>query len=219
MRKAATMIELIITIIVLGLAMTTIPVILSSVSKSDEFSLNQEALLAGATTIGNILTYNWDEKSTDLNITLSPILDVTNGDDELDRETNTTWRKGSFKGTNRRKFYNTILYASTVLGNDTNDSDDIDDFIGTKSLTIVSNSNYDYVKDIDLVTNVYYVNDKTAYNQKNLNFTFDINSAGASTNIKLIEVKVIDKLNNNIIAVFRSYALNIGEYKLLSRDF
>jgi len=71
-RKAATMIELVFTIVILGIAMVTIPTMLSNISKINELSINQEAILAGSTAIGNILTYKWDEKTTDLNVTFSP---------------------------------------------------------------------------------------------------------------------------------------------------
>jgi len=217
-RKAATMIELVFTIVILGIAMVTIPTMLSNISKINELSINQEAILAGSTAIGNILTYKWDEKTTDLNVTFSPILDVTHGDNELDRILNTTKRKGSFKGVGRRKFYNQIIYASSTLGSDFSDMDDIDDFIGVKSLTLNS-GNVDYILDIEIATNVIYISDINDYNKKNINFVFQTSPHISSTNIKMIEVEVKDKDSNQTIAIYRSFASNIGESKLLSRNY
>lgn len=223
MRKSATLIELIFTIIIIGLAMVSIPVVLSQAMKSSEFSLNQEALLAGATKIGNILTYEWDENSTTTQV-IKYVLDVTDGDSELNRypNINSTRRIGHFLGKYRRAFNTNQTFASSVLGQEATDNlpDDIDDFNGQIStLTSVSQSESDYVKDFTLKTKVVYVNDDTDYLQNSIVFDFPITEVNSSTNIKMIEVTITDNQTNSVIAVFRSYASNIGTTNLLSRTF
>jgi len=96
--------------------------------------------------------------------------------------------------------------------------DDIDDFIGVKSLTLNS-GNVDYILDIEIATNVIYISDINDYNKKNINFVFQTSPHISSTNIKMIEVEVKDKDSNQTIAIYRSFASNIGESKLLSRNY
>jgi len=218
------MIELIFTIIIMGISMAAIPVVLSQVTRSDEFSLNQEAILAGATKIGNILTYEWDEKNVEES-DLKHVLDVTNGDMELNRwpNSNSTRRIGHFKGNSRRKFFSSELNASSIGTDDateTNLPDDIDDF-DAKSDTLVVNStsDSDYVKNFILTTKVSYIGDTADYNQTTLSFDFSTTAVAPSTNIKMVEVIIKDVQNNQDIATFRSYAANIGSTKLLHRTF
>ncbi|WP_200763586.1 type II secretion system protein [Nitrosophilus alvini] len=224
MKKSFTMIELIITIVVMAIAMMTVPLILAQVMKSEEFSLNQEALLAGATKIGNVMTYQWDEKNVG-ELDLKHVLDVAGGDSELNRwpDANSTLRIGHFEGEDRRKFFSTILSASTIGiddSNETNFPDDIDDFNGrTNTLVVNSASDSDYVKSFTLTTTVKYVSDSADYSQSTVSFDFSTSGAATTTNIKMIEVKITDNLNNEEIAAFRSFATNIGGYKLLQRTF
>jgi len=88
-RKGFTFIELVVAIVVIGIALMSVPLLLSQASKSDEFSLNQEAVLAGSTKIGNILTFPWDDKLVN-SLSVKHILDVTHGDSELNRYPNNT---------------------------------------------------------------------------------------------------------------------------------
>jgi len=201
--------------------MVTIPTILSQAMKSNEFSINQEALLAGVTKMGNILTYDWDENNTGSQA-LKYVLDVTNGDNELNRypNINSIHRIGHFIGQNRRRFDPSLNYASNTLGSEEAQPDDIDDFNG-KETTLTTNvqSNSDYVKEFKFTTKIIYVKDNANYLQNKIGYNFPITSHTSSTNIKMIEVKIVDKQNNEPIATLRSYATNIGSTKLLSRTF
>ncbi|WP_187647977.1 hypothetical protein [Nitrosophilus labii] len=223
MRKSATLIELIFTIIIIGLAMVSIPVVLSQAMKSSEFSLNQEALLAGATKIGNILTYEWDENSTTTQV-IKYVLDVTDGDSELNRypDVNSSRRIGHFKGQYRRAFDTNQTFATLLLGEEATDTtpNDIDDFNNKIStLTTISQTASDYVKDFTLKTKVVYVNDDAYYTNNSITFDFSTAQKSGSTNIKMIEVTITDNQTGEVIAVFRSYASNIGATNLLSRTF
>jgi hypothetical protein len=218
-KRSATLIELIFTIIILGITIKTIPIVLSQIAKNDESSIKQEAISAGATKISNILTYEWDEKNS-VETDIKHILDVTNGDIELNRIDNSTCRVGHFKGSNRRKFFPIKLFASPIGIDDANESifpDDIDDFnakVDTLLLNSVSNQ-----KSFILTTTIAYVNDKADYNQNTLFFEFNTTAISPSTNLKMIEVTIKESQNNQTIATFRSYAANIGSFKLLHRTF
>jgi len=83
-RKGFTFIELVVAIVVIGIAMMSVPLLLSQSSRTNEFSINQEAILAGSTKIGDILTYPWDDKLVS-EVDVKHILDVTNGDLALKR--------------------------------------------------------------------------------------------------------------------------------------
>ena len=201
--------------------MVAIPAILYQAMKSNEFSINQEALLAGVTKMGNILTYDWDENNTGSQA-LKYVLDVTNGDNELNRypDANSIHRIGHFMGEKRRRFASSSNYASNTLGSEEAQPDDIDDFNGKQS-TLITNvqSDSDYVKEFTFTTKIIYVEDDTSYLQNNIKYSFPITSHTGSTNIKMVEVKIVDKQNDEIITIFRSYATNIGSTNLLNRTF
>jgi len=224
-RKGFTIIELIVAIVVIGIALMSVPLLLSQASKSDEFSLNQEAILAGSTKIGDILTYPWDDKLVS-ETNVKHILDVTNGDSELDRypDNNHTRRKGNFKTNFRRKFDANTTYASTTLGRigDTNTTayNDIDDFNGNSEI-INGGGTGDYLMDLNLTTKVFYISDDANYSSSpTLNFG-DLNTSLATptTNLKMIEVKVANKANHQTITTLRAFSANIGSYELLYRTF
>ncbi len=226
MRRGASLIELIFTIVVMGISMAAIPPLLVSISKSNDFSINQEAILAGVTKVDNILTYEWDESNTG-SVTLKHVLDVNSGDNELDRfpTITSTMRRGHFVGTDRRKFWPTTLNASAIgIDNpaEATSPNDIDDFNGrVDNLIVNSASNTDYVKDFRLETTVAYVADATDYTQSTITFNFSTApvAAGTTTNIKMVEVRVVDLLNNETVSIIRSFASNIGSTKLLTRTF
>ena len=221
-RPGLTLIELVVAIVVISIALMSVPMLLSQANRSNEFSLNQEAILAGATKMGDVLSYPWDERLVNSDET-KYILDVQNGDNELDRypDINSTRRVGNFKSKYRRKFYNDQRYASTILGHDKgNEFDDIDDFNGVSVHIEGGNGVGDYLKDFNLTTTIKYINDQTDYNDTIV--TMDINKTHKtqSTNIKMVEVEIIDNTTNEqTIATFRSFSSNIGSYELLYKDF
>jgi len=224
-RKGFTFIELVVAIVVIGIAMMSIPLMLSQATRSNEFSINQEVILASSTKIGNILSFPWDDKLVGI-VSAKPILDVTKGDSELNRFPNqsSTRRIGNFKANYRRKFDSNITYASSVLGqtNDNNASafNDMDDFNGTTT-QISSGGNGDYIKGFTLTTTVNYISDKAIYSSSPT-LNFDLNTTSITdnntTNIKMVEVKATDA-NGNTITTLRAFSTNIGSYELIYRIF
>lgn len=222
-RGGFTLIELVVAIVVMAIALMSVPLLLSQTSKSDAFSINQEAILAGATKIGNILTYPWDDKLVG-QLAVKYILDVSNGDNELDRSAADPNRRiGNFKANYRRKFNTNETNASLTLGRatDTNTTayNDIDDFNGvTESIT--NGGVGDYLKDFNLTTTVNYIDDNATYSSSpTLNINLNTAATAASTNIKLVEVQVTDTTSNEQITTLRAFSANIGSYELIFRTF
>jgi type II secretory pathway pseudopilin PulG len=219
------MIELVVAIIVMGIAMMTLPMMLTTVQNNNAFAMQQEAILMARTQLGDIMTYPWDENSIKNGISI--VLDTTNGDSNLSRfpDSNSTRRIGHIKGDKRRKFYTTLQSASTVLGSDAGDIDDIDDFdTSIKSLenSTDTNATIGYkLSDSNMSIEVKYVSDDTNYTKQAIDFTFPTTSsvaAGQSTNVKMVTLTLKNsQLDNNI--TFRTYSSNIGANQLLRKDF
>ena len=224
-KKGFTFIELIVAIVVIGIALMSVPLLLSQSSRSNEFSINQEAILAATTQIGDILTYPWNDTNSS---GILHVFDVTNGDSQLNRYNNSTRRIGHFKEKYRRKFYdnnNNIEHnASIILGHESHDSgkfNDIDDFNDT-NFSVANGGLGDYIQDLNLNVRVFYIrNDDVNYSQSpTLNFgELNITSHAPSTNIKMVKVNVSDGHTGDTITTLKAFSCNIGSYQLLYRTF
>jgi len=218
-RKAASMLELVIAIVVMGIAVMTLPMLLLKTQNNNEYTLQQEIILAARTKMGDTLTYRWDEHSL---INDKIFVLVTNGDSELNVSSDGIRRIGHVKGDKRRKFFNDLNSSTPVanLGPEGGDLDDIDDFDGkTDTLQIgsqVTSLDYHYT-DFNLTTKVVYISDNANYSNQNLNFTFDTNASATTSSIKMLTLEV--KGPNNIPFKIRSYSCNIGENELLRKAY
>jgi len=219
MRKASSMIELVFAIVIMGIALMALPLMLEQTTKNNEFSLQQEILLAARTKLGDTLTYRWDENS--LNNDRIVVL-RTDGDSELNPEANTTRRIGHIHGNKRRKF--AFDNNATQTANFTLDTpfDDIDDFnTNDSNLTDSSETtNLDYrFIDFIMTTTVTYLEDNATYsNQIINNFTFNKdNNVSHSSNIKMLTLNVTS--NNGVPFTLRTFSCNIGESEFLRRNY
>ena len=206
LRKASSMIELVIAIVVMGIAVMTLPLMLERTQANNAFVMQQEAILAAKTQLGDIITYPWDDNSLQGNVVA--VLD-TEGNNDYKREAGTIRRKGHVKQDKRRKFFDAVI----IPGNNAEIS--ISDFIGTSQLSPTSDiggveeTSLDYRFTIDLNTTVSYVSDAT--------FAFPIITQVATSNIKMIEVEASgDEMSTFTL---RAYSANIGESQLLRRDY
>ena len=212
-----SMIELVFAIVIMGIAVMSLPLILTQVQNNNAFAMQQEAILAAKSKIGDILTYEWDENSYDPTSSHSFVLDTLNGDGELNATLGTPRRVGHIDADYRRKFFPVATNASTI-GADGGDLDDVDDFNGTtNSLTVTAGEGagaLDYVFDLNLTTTVNYARDTATYSNSPLNdFTFNPGNAPATpTNIKAITVTVTGGEQN---ITLRAFTCNIGESTLL----
>lgn len=224
LRKASSMIELVIAIVVMGIAVMTLPLMLERTQANNAFAMQQEAILAARTQIGDMLTYPWDENSIQNDVV--GVLNVhINSDDELDRNI-TIRRVGHVLADKRRKFFNADINATTIanLGRDgaeliPNDIDDFDTVVPTKLTSSGEDAGvFDYRYDLNMTTTVSYVDDSADYFAQNMAvFTFDTNASLRTTNIKMVELT----LRGNGLSQFtlRAYSTNIGGSQFLRRDW
>lgn len=226
-RGGFTLIELIVSIVVIGITFMTVPLILMETQRSSAFSIQQEGIMAGATTLASILGHRWDEADTNetRNGGFAKVCDVANGAADLNRTTtDPNRRKGHFRGEYRRKFYDSTdkqnATSPSNLGLDTDDGgspDDIDDF-NAQSISLASGGAQDYKLDYDINTTVYYIADDYNYSGAPTPPTWEIpnTSVNRATNIKMVKTTIVSSEGTINLYAFSS---NIGEYKILHRTF
>ena len=221
MRRGASMIELVIAIVVMGIAVMSLPLILTQSQNSNAMALQQEAILATKTKLGYLLSYEWDANSYDALASVSRVLNTTasaNADDDFD--VTTIRRTGHVVADNRRRLRDDLAAPSTDGGAGWADAtlEDIDDFDGKDENTTIASETMDYIFNLQLMPTVNYISDTASYvNQQDMNFTFNANTTFTNpTNIKMITVTTT---GNNINIVLRAFASNVGESTLMKREW
>lgn len=201
LRPAIAMIELIFAIVIIGIALLSVPNLLSVSSQSSLVTLQQEGIAMAASHTNSLITYAWDEQNTD---SIGPY--VTNklnvsGSGDVDLNPGAATLK--FPSARSRTFA-PVGVTATDVGVDINDTnDDVDDFTGittnTSQAVLGGTSNSadqgEYIDvNISQTTTVTYGRDAASYNAANGVFTFHrpfANLAPAdTTNIKLIETEL-----------------------------
>jgi hypothetical protein len=238
LRPAVAMIELIFAIVVMGIALMSAPMLISTATQSSFVAIQQEAISEAASHLNMVMGYHWDEGDAN-DLYLDPILIVGGGDSNLSQVGTTGKRYGTPKESRRsfiREDGNKSIFATVPasLGSDPVETseDDVDDFIGDHDLILIESASADYVEgagDIKISTTVTYINDtpgdgtyENPGTNKKLTFsTFTTNPAN-STNIKRIVVKLTDEsdveeLNKTI--VLQAFTCNIGGYELETKAF
>lgn len=221
-KRAFSLIELIFSIVVIAIAISTLPSVTKRVLDSSEFVVNQEAIWLSTSAIYNIMAYKWDEASSQSGGDRK-VLDVTTIGDFNRSSLNTpdNYRIGHIIVDGRRKFHNSVTYATNPsnLGSD-GDLDDIDDFIGDKILSYLSVANsvstFDY-KNLTYTSNVNvkYISDSlnsgSYRNDSNITFKLTRSGLNQTTNIKLIELNLSTSKKSNFLNLV-AFSSNIGEY-------
>jgi Tfp pilus assembly major pilin PilA len=215
-RKAIAMIELIIAIVIMGIALLAIPMINKEAVRSGESAMLQESVAAGASQIQLILSKHWDEGNANPALGAS-ILTTTSGN------------FNTYGGLNpaSRTTLNTngaAVAASNALGAEGGDRDDIDDFdgiaVGLIDIQGTTALHGDYAdENIIMNTVVNYGNDgfNTA---QTINGVNPFGGGGATTNIKLITMTLshggaatnIDSIDNKSVVLY-AFSCNIGSTK------
>lgn len=232
MRKAISMIELIISIVIIGIVVTAMPMVLTQTSNSNAFALQQEAIFHAKTKIGVITKAAWDSNAIQTNINDPLFIVNTNGtpaDNEFNTQNNNR-RLGSVYKNDRRtidanRTSGSLVRLPTNVGTGTwgdqasNNWNDVDDYDGSDELIETPKDSGDFVTKINLRTNVRYVTDSATYSDTNItDFDFLVANHGTS-NIKLIEVNATDQNTNESVVILRAYSSNIGESGLLRRTW
>jgi len=240
MRTASAMIELIFALVIMGLVLMSAPTLISTATKSSFIGLQQEAITEAASHMNMILGYHWDEGDTNEEY-LDPILIVSGtADANLSVYKLNSWRIGTPKESSRSivredGVKNITATTPANLGMDAGEppEDDVDDFIGSYTLTSVAAAGKSDVADkqISVATTVSYALDSpdaaegpydTTGGNGIISFSGLTDTAAGSTNIKHVTVTLtstsgVSEYSKKI--VLQAFVCNIGAYKLESKAF
>ncbi|WP_298695014.1 type II secretion system protein [uncultured Sulfuricurvum sp.] len=214
MRKGLTLIELILSMVIIGIVFTVIPRLIMSMNQSTKVIIKEEAMYNAMAKIGSIINLPWDEKNTDND----QILSVTNHNNYDCNLSNIEayYRLGGFIGSrNCRLSGNGLLLSASSLGHDNiamNDYNDIDDFNGTIT---VATGGCDNTPKYTIGTTVIYTPDN------------GIGSTTGTTNTKTIQVKIgyniahkfYDPAKENCIVDLNYTAYNIGHIQINHKEW
>ncbi len=211
--KAFTLIEIIVSLLVVGIVMATLPVLMDVFKGGAKTNMTEEAFYSEFSLLNLIAGRYFDENNT-LDDNYYKDLNATRGDTQLLIE---NWNK-NLNRLGKEQINNNIYrsgskYTTSVIGPDggessVDDYDDIDDFNGYIEHIYMLTS-----KGIDLKVNVYYISDETNYDDNVINFKFDFKTKKDQTNIKVI--KIYTKVNGKEVVLYYPIC-NIGASKLLS---
>ena len=215
--KSFTLIEVLISLIVIGIVATSFPIILQTTISSTKNTAREEIFYQEFSLLNLINSYYFDENNTN-DDNYYKELNATNGDNELyiikyskneyNRIGKHQMNNNEFRSGSNLSVSHIGIDAGEIEGNDST-YDDIDDYNDFNE-TVTTN-----LGRLTLVVNVKYIDDNADYNKSDFNFTFDFNGVNHNSNIKLITVSV--KQGKNEINL--SYpSMNIGASKYLSLD-
>lgn len=154
----------------------------------------------------------WDETTYAASAGRSFVLD-TAGDGELNRVGTSTQRVGHVDADYRRKLFPNTTNATNIATHGTSDIDMFHNQNVTLSVAPIGEGAgaLSYIFNLRLDPSIVYVSDTATYSDDSLSFTFGVNAAGGTTNIKRIEVQVRDTDANALITTLRAFTCNIGE--------
>jgi len=224
MRPAVAMIELIFAIVVMAIALLSVPTVLQQANEADVMAIQQEAVMLAATQVAIASTLRWDENSTDSTTDREYIMDASDnsgrdgfgraGSSSPDNRVRIATTTMGVVNNDRRLFHNNVTSASTSLGADSgetsvSDYDDVDDFHNTsQTISATGSDTTDYKL-------TYTVSNQVDYVQNTAPATA---SSSASTHIKRLNVNVQSTVDGQTYDVNMSaFFCNIGSVKYLDR--
>ncbi|MDD2906067.1 MAG: type II secretion system protein [Sulfurimonas sp.] len=196
LKHAFTLIELIFAIVIIGIAVVSLPTISQVISKGSENSLVQEAVFIAFTEITKVTSSAWDENSRIDNDDYEHIIYCNDTEAATSLLNDFRGRSG-----NVRILYNTnnsMTIRPTALGYETGETreDDVDDYIATAADATGSSGSetgykFQYKKDIAV------------------DATSTFGTLANNPNIKKIQININDA-SNNLLVSFYVYATNSG---------
>ncbi len=216
MKSAFSLIELILTIVIMSIIFALIPKIIFAINKSDNFSIKQDAIFNTLSLTKIVSVLAWDENNTQQ----TKILD-TDGSIIFDCNSTTDIRQGSFLGS---RSCTATLSASKIAADESSKSsfDDLDDFNGsiTDVNTTSGKTKYAIYSNID-----YLSDDTTVFSVSGTTMSIDLSKSSISsnsTNIKKLTMTVAYKGSRGKernITSFSYYSTNIGQLSLNSENW
>lgn len=225
MRKATSMIELVFAIVIIGIAVMSLPLVLTQVQNNNSFALRQEVILSIKTKLSYILAYQWDQNSYDATADIERVLDTTSSisaDNAFDVN-NSIRRKGHIVADGRRRLFDD-RNASTLKANfgTLGLPNDIDDFDRNSETKIIENIDDFIFNNVELNTTVNYIPDTLPagdYADNAITFVFNPeNNTTNPTNIKMIKVTATANGIDNPISMY-AFSSNIGQSKIAKRTW
>jgi Tfp pilus assembly protein PilV len=206
-KSSFTLIELVIAIIVVGITVTSIPMLLSTVSNNMSTNLKSNSFFNAYSTLSLIESMDWDENNTKGD-NYYKVLTADNGDSELNCTRNGTKQLDNESGADCDDNKTSSIGVDSGENKDNSMTfDDIDDFDG---YTVTNLATY------NIKVAVKYINDNADYSAKNIFFN-DSFIPSNNTNIKLIELNITNK-SGKLISIIRGESFNIGAVKIYSRN-
>ena len=214
--KAFTLIEILVSLIVIGIVAVTLPIMLQTSTNTIKTAAKEEVFYQEFSLLQLINTMYFDENNTKGD-NFYKDLNATNGDSELYI---IKYSQGEYNRIGKHQMNNNILRSGSnltvspigvdpgeVFGDDST-YNDIDDFNGFEE-------NLTSFGKVTLKVKVKYITDDANYSSNNIKFDFNYSSDTNFTNIKLIQISTtVDSQEINL-----SYpAMNIGESKYLSLE-
>jgi len=214
--KSFTLIEILVSLIVIGIVATTFPIILQTTVGSSKNIVKEEVFYQEFSLLNLINSLYFDENNT-VGDNYYKELNATEGDSELfiKKYSNNEYNRigkhqmdnNEFRSGSNLSVSHIGIDAGEIEGNDStyDDIDDYNDF--NETLTSFGR--------LTLSVHVKYINDNADYNNSKINFTFNYSGINHNSNIKLITISVAEGKND----INLSYpSMNIGASKYLSLD-
>lgn len=219
MRKGLTLIELILSMVIIGIVFTVIPRLIMSMNQGAQVTIKEEAMFNAVAMMGAIINLPWDQNNTEYDQILS--VSNKNSYDCNVSNPNQYYRLGGFVGSrNCREENSTILTASSIGQEDTN-YNDIDDY------STEINASNDCAKSAgknlySIQPIIIYSNDPTPSSSIQLPGDDNNASSGSTSNTKRIIVKVGyhgDNKHKGCITALEYHSFNLGNIQINSRNW
>lgn len=215
--KSFSLIEILVSLVVIGIVATGLPMILQTTVVSVKNTAREEIFYQEYSLLQLINTMYFDENNTN-DDNYYKELNATQGDDELfiNKYSNNEYNRlgkhqmdnNEFRSGSNSTVSHIGVDAGEVEGNDST-YDDVDDY-NDYNTTVTTN-----LGNLVLRVKVAYIPDDTNYSSDYINFNFSNTGVNHNSNIKLITVYVQEG-DNEINLSYPS--TNIGASKYLSLD-
>jgi len=201
-RSAFTLIELVFAIVVIAIAVLSLPMMNDVTSKGIENNIVQEAIFAASTELNQDVTYFWDE-----NTTVEDEYGRVIWMDSSDCNDTTKLRPGQILQKLHRRCNDDSSIRPTFTSD--GDEDDLDDanksnqHLLVGDATTASGYKKDYLIDVNITNNASFG---------------DTTDANVIRNIKRVLVTVKDA-DGNVITKIETFASNVGGIRVSKRSF
>ena len=213
MRRALTLVELILSMVIIGIVFTVIPRLIHAMNQTSQTAIKEEAMYNAVALMGAIINLPWDNNNTQND----QILQVTAGNSAYDCNTTSGYRIGGFIGGRNCIEPSGIDYNASVLGLEGIEINDLDDY--TLSINADNNCSRSNGKSLYTLSPIIsYVNDPSPTGAITLS---DVNISNKS-NTKHVLVKVGYHTDNKLsgcITALQYDAFNIGQIHINSRSW